>query len=76
MLQVEEEFSSVCDASRPCDCVVVGDAMDSFSYQRLNAAFSLLLGGGSVRLFSLGMGCVSLELGATFGAASLVIHKI
>lgn len=52
------EFEGV-DTSEP-SCVVVGDAAEHFTYQRLNEAFRVLLrekdGGRPMNLFSLGKG--------------------
>merc|ERR1712183_960406 len=51
---VMEDFSGI-ETEDP-NCVVLGDAMDEFSYTNLNTAFQVLLKSNSMPLFSLGKG--------------------
>ena len=50
------EFANI-DQSNP-NCVVLGDALETFSYQNLNKAFRLLKSLDNPILFSLGKGYV------------------
>jgi len=51
---VIEDFHGV-ETENP-NCVVLGDAVDEFSYANLNTAFQVLLKSSSMQLFSLGKG--------------------
>jgi len=51
---VMEDFGGI-ETEDP-NCVVLGDAMDEFSYTNLNTAFQVLLKSNSMPLFSLGKG--------------------
>ena len=51
---MESEFAD-CDTSNP-NCVVIGDAAESFSYQNLNKAFQVLIGMDNPRLIAMGKG--------------------
>jgi len=51
---VLEEFEEI-EKDEP-NCVVLGDAVDEFSYANLNTAFQILLKSNSMQLFSLGKG--------------------
>ena len=48
------DFAEV-DQSNP-NCVVIGDAQDSFTYQNLSRAFETLITMSEPKLFSLGAG--------------------
>jgi len=51
---VLEDFAGV-DTENP-NCVVLGDAVEEFSYANLNTAFQVLVSSSSMQLFSLGKG--------------------
>lgn len=44
------------DQAQDPDCVVLGDAVDGFSYQNMNKAFRILMSSDDIKLFSLGKG--------------------
>uniref|UniRef100_A0A915KXY3 Phospholysine phosphohistidine inorganic pyrophosphate phosphatase n=1 Tax=Romanomermis culicivorax TaxID=13658 RepID=A0A915KXY3_ROMCU len=52
--KLKDEFRNL-DQSEP-NCVVVGDAADSFTYDNLNQAFRLLINSTEPKLFSMGTG--------------------
>jgi len=60
-LNVESEFS-IFDQSNP-NCVLLGDATSNFTYDRLNAAFQLLVRQDGTRLITMGMGKYYKEVG-------------
>lgn len=62
-----EDFAGI-DQSNP-NCVVVGDAEDEFTYERMNTAFRILMSSERPLLITLGVGYAQ-NIGSVFGNQS------